>query len=303
MNLDVDSVHADDKLITHGEPYTSEICHSEHIQRLQNNGDLALPLDQAVELLHQLSEFELGRFLLQNKGLNGYWTSYLILHGLKQDNLHPLEQWILESAPGVRATRERFFIFQKLLQESLKNDITIASIPCGVMDDLTQLNTQSLQNIHFIGIDYDKQSIELAQSNCESLENVSASFHQRDAWDLRINDQFDFITSNGLNIYESDDDRVTDLYRNFYQSLKPNGTLITSFLTPPPGFTQQSTWKNVESADVIKQKTIFVDIIGVNWQAFRCEDQTRQQLEDAGFTHVNFLYDSQGMFPTVTAKK
>jgi hypothetical protein len=65
-----------------------------------------------------------------------------------------------------------------------------------------------------------------------------------------------------------------------------------------------STWKNFDMPDVIKQKAILVDIVQVMWQqAFRTESQTRQQLESAGFEVLEVIYDSQGMFPTVAARK
>ena len=46
-----------------------------------------------------------------------------------------------------------------------------------------------------------------------------------------------------------------------------------------------------------------MDIIQAAWQAFRTEKQTRHQLETAGFSIVEVIYDSQGMFPTIVAKK
>lgn len=104
-----------EKLITHNNN-NKEINKYLYIRKLTEKSDLTLPLDQELEILEQLSQFELGRFLLSNKGLDGYWTSYLIRHGLKQKTLHPLEEWILESAPAVRATRERFVVFQKILE-------------------------------------------------------------------------------------------------------------------------------------------------------------------------------------------
>ena len=45
--------------------------------RLKTADRLLLPLDRTLELLHQLKDFELGRFLLHNRGLNGYWTCLL----------------------------------------------------------------------------------------------------------------------------------------------------------------------------------------------------------------------------------
>ena len=110
------------------------------------------------------------------------------------------------------------------------------------------------------------------------------------------------VTSNGLNIYEADDARVTALYQEFFEILKPGGALVTSFLTPPPAL-GGTTWKNVNMLDATKQRILFGTIIGVNWQHFRAEQTTRMQLEAAGFVHVEIIYDTQGVFPTVIAKK
>ncbi len=76
---------------------------------------------------------------------------------------------------------------------------------------------------------------------------------------------YDIITSNGLNIYQPNDEKLIDLYKKFYQALKPGGILITSFLTPPPSISTESTWKNFDLSDALKQKVLFSDIIQVNW--------------------------------------
>ena len=114
---------------------------------------------------------------------------------------------------------------------------------------------------------------------------------------------YDIITSNGLNIYQPNDEKVIDLYKKFYQALKPGGILITSFLTPPPSISTESTWKNFDLSDALKQKVLFSDIIQVNWQTFRTEAQTRLQLAKAGFKTIEFINDSCSIFPTVTAIK
>lgn len=170
------------------------------------------------------------------------------------------------------------------------------------MDDLIHLNTGCFHSINYVGIDYDSQSIDRARENSRSLDNISVTFKRKDAWDLKLQSQFDIITSNGLNIYEKDDNKVVDLYINFYKELKKDGVLITSFLTPPPFLSQDSTWKNYNPTDVIKQKALFVDIIELNCNYFRTEEQTRHQLEKAGFKNIKSIYDSQGMFPTVIAR-
>ena len=48
---------------------------------------------------------------------------------------------------------------------------------------------------------------------------------------------------------------------------------------------------------------MFADIIKAKWQNALTENQMRHQLEQAGFNQIEILYDSQGMFPTVIAKR
>jgi SAM-dependent methyltransferase len=294
---------ASSNLITHKNLLDTNLLLSDKEANLKEKQNLSLPLAEELHLLHQLAEFELGKFLLENKGLNGYWTSYIIIHGPQNQNLHPLEEWIVHSAPAVKATQERFGIFQKTLQQNLKNNISIASIPCGLMDDLYALDYTQTSNVSLTGIDLDKNSINLAKTKALKNPNIKINFYTQDAWNLGIDNEYDIITSNGLNIYERDDQKVIKLYQEFYNALKPNGILITSFLTPPQAISKESTWKKFNQDDAIKQKAIFSDIIGVSWQAFRTEVQTKLQLETAGFSNIRFIYDSQGMFPTVLAYK
>lgn len=93
------------------------------------------------------------------------------------------------------------------------------------------------------------------------------------------------------------------LYRQFYNALKPNGCLILSFLTPPPSRSDNSPWHNYIADDVTKQKAIFTDIIDVGWQSFRSEADTKSQLKAAGFAEFEIIYDTQGMFPVIVARK
>ena len=298
----INNIYGSEKLITHKQN-ESFFDLSKFKNTLNNKENLSMPLNEEMELLEQLSQFELGRFLLLNKGLNGYWTAYIILHGLKQQNLPPLETWVLRHAPTVKAAQERFRVFQKVLQEKLKDNTIIASVPCGLMDDLLTLDYSNKHNIRLVGIDLDKKSLDLAQEQSKRINISNIDFIQSDAWKLKNNEEFDIITSNGLNIYEPDDEKVIALYRQFHQALKPKGILITSFLTPPPSLSKESPWRNVNQQDALKQKVIFSDIIGVTWQAFRTEEKTRKQLERAGFEVLEVIYDSQGIFPAVVARK
>ena len=66
-----------------------------------------------IQLLEKLSSFELGKFLLANKGLNGYWTDYILTYPRKEKcfNISDFEKTILERLPTFCATQQRFNIF------------------------------------------------------------------------------------------------------------------------------------------------------------------------------------------------
>lgn len=263
-------------------------------ERIKNSQDLALPVEQELQILEELTKFELGKWLLENKGLNGFWTAYLILHAPQEKNLSLLEHFVVHELPVVCATRERFGIFQTQLHKYIKPGMAVASAPCGLMDDLLLLQ---IDNLTLYGLDLDDNSLQLAKENAVKFAK-SATFAKVNAWDLSAyKEKFNVITSNGLNIYEPDDERVTELYQQFNNSLVPGGILITSFLTSP------DTWQNFDADKLAKQRAIFKDIIGAKWQSFRTEDITRRQLSKAGFEVVKIIYDKQRMFPTVVARK
>lgn len=263
-------------------------------ERLKNSTDLALPLDEELKLLEEINQFELGKWLLENKGLNGFWTAYLILHAPQEKNLSALEHFVVHELPVVCATRERFGIFQKQLHKYVKPGMAVALAPCGLMDDLLLLE---IADLNLYGLDLDENSIKLAKANAAKFVK-KAEFAKANAWDLSAyKGKFNVITSNGLNIYEPDDAKITELYKQFNAALTPEGILITSFLTPP------ASWQNTDSEKLKKQRAIFKDIIGAKWQSFRTEEVTRNQLEAAGFEVVEIIYDHAHMFPTVVAKK
>ena len=297
------TAHADDeRLISHTKTAPFEVLVTEARARIDAYQGTEISKDEMHTMLNQLVEHPFGRAVFENKGLNGELTK-LVIDGSK-DEINPLINWFLNGAPAVLATRQRFGIFRDELQKRLHSGMHFASAPCGVMDDLLGLNLTDTHDVLFSGIDLDKRSLEIAHTSAQAkeLEKMS-SFYQSNAWDLsKFEGQFDVLTSNGLNIYVADDAKVTALYAEFFKTLKPGGILITSFLTPPPAM-GGTTWKGVNPADAAKQRILFGTIIGVGWQHFRTEETTRKQLKEAGFVDVEIIYDSQGMFPTVIARK
>jgi len=299
---------ADENLITHVGKESQELT-SDDVKKIEERlrcqeASLMLPLGETLKILHQMTEFELGRFLLKNGGISGYWTAYWLIHGPAKKLDHPLEDWLINKAPAFIASRERFKIFGKEIQKRIKSHMKLASIPCGLMDDLLHLDYTKASNIELHGFDLDGESIELGRENAKKYGKESmAFFEKRDAWNLNTRDQYDLITSNGLNFYEQDDARVVELYKSFHHVLKPGGVLVTSFITPPPMMDKNSPWKNFNVNDVKMQKAIFGDIMQARWQAMRTESLTRSQLEQAGFKVLEIIYDTQGIFPTVVAQK
>lgn len=268
-------------------------------QKIKERGDLPhTTVEKQLQLLEGLMQFGLGRFLVETGGLNGYWTHYVITYPQwkKDRSLTELESFILDRAPSCLATQQRFQIFKEEAQKRLRDGISLASIPCGLTADLLDLDYSGLRDFSIYGIDIDPESLSMSEERCYGLKG-HCTFVQKDAWNLGLTEAYDLITSNGLSIYEPEDSKVVALYRQFYAALKPGGTLITSFLTPPP-------WNDsVNKADALFQKILFADILDCKWQAFRTEEQVRAQLLEAGFTEVEIRYDEGGLFPTAIATK
>jgi SAM-dependent methyltransferase len=265
---------------------------------------LTFPLEEMLALLYQLNEFDLGRSLLINRCLTGYWRAYAILHAPHMNLKHPLENWLINNAPIARATREIFKNFCNVVQKRLSNHMVLSAIPCGLMDTFLSLDYRNTSDIRLIGVDSDAETINYAKQNVAKLGFTGAvSFYQKDAWNLGEIEKYDLIINHGLNMYEYDEERLLLLYKEFHKALTPKGILIFSFLTPPPALSDESTWRDFDPKAVQKQKAIFSEILNTKWQAFRTEGQTKEYLETAGFTVADIIYDSQGMAPTVIAEK
>src|SRR5690606_33975587 len=110
-------------------------------------------------------------------------------------------------------------IFQTLLLKNIRANSVVCSIPCGMMADLLTLNLPgTVEELRFVGIDLDATVFQLAQDLAKKLGcRVPCSFFQKNAWELEFKNEFDLITTNGLNIYEEDDSRVVALYRGLHQ--------------------------------------------------------------------------------------
>ena len=286
--------------------------------RILNEGDKPhVSVQKQLALLADLQQFEVGRFLIHNRGINGFWTDYILTHperGRKTGRnfsgalFSDLEKFLLDRAPTMLATQQRFKIFLRENQKCVCENASLACIPSGLMGELRYLDFQNIRNIRLVGVDLDKdalsQALQLAKR--QKLQTF-VELKNENAWHLSARAEFDLISSNGLSIYEACNNRLLRLYKAFYQALKSGGKLITSFLTHPRSADdpQKCCWnlQQVNQADLLLQKIIFDDVLKVKWQCFRSEKETEGLLEKAGFKEIRFIDDQARIFPTVIALK
>lgn len=265
-------------------------------------------------MIDQLCGCEMGRFILERRGVNGYWTDYILHHpfsrnetphDLHQRTYSPMELFLLTRSPNVLAHRERGGIFQKMLQQHVRPGAVFASIPCGLMRDLLSLDLSRAADCRIVGIDIDPESLDHGRELAQHLGVADAEFILGNAWSLGFDKAFDVITSSGLNCYEPEVARVLDLYRNFFIALKPGGTLITSVYTYPPGHAKPTDWDLTvcNTEDMLMDAILFGDILQAKWRNFRSASELEDDFRSVGFTDVAVHFDSRRMYPTITARR
>ena len=169
------------------------------------------------------------------------------------------------------------------------------------MDDLITLSSD-VDDVQIVGIDMDFDSIEQAiwnHHNCTdhyTYNHFTLKTAQRDAFDLDMENTFDIVVSNGLNIYIKNDEEVINLYKSFNKSLKSNGLLLTSHLTP-------ITDQVFHDENFSKASVILNDIIGVKWNNPRPVEMIVHQLDVAGFDILTIEFDTDQFYPTFLCKK
>ncbi|WP_411147255.1 SAM-dependent methyltransferase [Streptomyces sp. A30] len=277
-------------------------------QRLRAADRLLLPLDEELQLLSELQEFDLGRFLLHNEGLNGYWTSYVFGHQPGDPVATELERWMLTRSllPGIR---ERFGRFKAAIAPSVTDGAVLASVPCGLMDDLLQQDYRDTTGVRLIGVDIDPESVDLARENAAERGLAElCEFHVGDAWRLDLDAEADLLTSNGLNMYESDPERLVELYRNFARALRPGGRLLVSFIPAPPAppwaeAGRPGGWAKygIQDADLLRDMAIFGDILQAKYLNFTGEQEIRSQLSRAGLVVTDVSRNARGALPIAIA--
>ncbi len=306
------------KIISHSEKDQNFLDAAKALKNkiIKNNDITYASVEEQLDILDHLGKFDFGRFLIKNKGgWNGYWTHYALTFpetgrltnkSSSGRDLCELESFILNRAPIALATQQRFKIFLKENNQCVKEGATLSSIPCGLLGELLLLDYKDIKNINIFGIDLDNNSLIKAEKLADTLElKKYTRTILSDAWNLPFTDEFDLLSSNGLNIYEPDKNKVLKLYTNFYNALKENGKLATSYVGYPPSAGEESEWDfdNINQEDMRRSLTIFASVLGAIWMNFTSKDQMIAMLESIGFIDIEIKYDSARIFPTVVAYK
>ncbi len=275
--------------------------------RLITEGEKSLEtLKEQLDMLDQLSGFPLGKFIIEHKGLNGYWLNYTLTTPIAKSDASDLERFFLEKAPNTLAMRESFSIAQAIMQQNIRNGIVIASLPCGVMTNVLTLDFSNIKEMRLIGIDLDFEALVYANQLAEDLKlDHEIEFYQYDAWKIDTISECDIISSHGLNLYLDYESEIIELYEKLNRALKPGGLLISSFLTPSPNDSAESPWvmSEINEEDLRLQKLMIGDIARVKWRHYYTYDQVANQLKQAGFKSIEFIPDKAGMRPTIIAQK
>ncbi|MED7788950.1 hypothetical protein [Francisella sp. 19X1-34] len=270
------------EIISHGVFANYDDAYNEIKFRIKNDENL-------LELLDQLTTCPLGRFLIQNRGLDAYWTKVITQN--KGNYTNDFESKLITIPPVFNATQERYQIFKQEVL-SLLDDSNILAVPAGLLPEFSE---ELILSKNFKIDAYDLDSGCASESGLAGLENVN--YIIKDVFKLDIENYYDAVVSNGLNIYLKTNDEVQKFFQILSSSLKQGGVLISSFLIP----LDKVDTKNLDKAKFGKQ--IFVDILNVGWTMTHTEDEFCHIISGCGFEVKEIMYDSQKMFPTVVAIK
>lgn len=270
-------------------------------------------IEEQLFILEELTKFELGRFLITAKGLNGYWTDYILnyptrgkITGKSSDGspLTRMEKFMLDSSPTINATQERYLKFIKHNQLAVKDNAILASLPCGLLGELFHLDFSIAKNVEIYAIDIDGESINLTKEKADKTKfPVKINYICENVFNLKIENKFDLISSNGLNIYLEDLNQIKEMYKIFFKALKNGGKLVTSYIEKSPLETGKSTWKIANKEHQRLSTVAYTDVIGVMWANTRSKEEMFSVLKEAGFSNIILDYDTQGIFPTLIAQK
>ena len=216
---------------------TDELVQSAMTKARSRWASKGLDADTCARLESRLSELAatpIGRFILVNGGLNGYWTNYLAGIGCDfiQNKTKPrtfandTEEYIVAASAEMRGEHE--LLLRKIIGPILKPGCVVASVPCGLMSEIL-LAADHFDGVKLYAIDIDKGNFDLIREKYGD-RLVGNEFHplEMNALTLEFDCTFDLITCLGFVMYLKEES-FPNFFSRIYRALKPGGRLLLSF--------------------------------------------------------------------------
>ena len=269
-------------------------------KKLTDQGDTELAkLSEKLSILEELKKFALGQFLIANQGINGIWSHYISYEyprlSESQKPQNPMERMLIEIIGSDLRIRLELVkeLLQKELDENRRDRISLLSVPCGVMADLSTLDFSRIEEYSLFGVDLDPDVLKKAKEFNENYALGShTTFDCKDAWNLELDSQFDVIVCLGLNIYVKEMERLLGLYSSLRKTLKPGGKLMLSFPTPEPMHDPHTErhFKGLNPDAVRLRRIIFYEIVEIGFGKAFSSLETTNQLKKVGFQKVEIKH-------------
>lgn len=226
--------------------------------------------------------------------------------------------------PTPAATNARFEISQVVTQELIEKidkennssrKVSVAYIPGGYGTEAFFLEKKEGENFGLTDT-FDKMKLDIVDFEGPALEQAkkiakelgadrNCSFSRQDALNLQMREKYDIINSNGLNAY-LEPHQIDVLYGQFYKALKPGGYLVVSQLM------KREEWTSVTHPEQVSpewfaleriEKLLLTNLVKMRLKSFLSTEETKQQLEKAGFMFVDVRRDPANKFPTFVVQK
>lgn len=265
---------------------------------------------QKLAWLNKLSEFPFGRDLIFSRTISSYWIDQLTnkenYKKRKSNYKNSVEKMIEEQSFLIASWREIHRKFIDFTQNHLKEAYVIASIPCGHMRDLFELDFSKIRNYKLVGIDIDRKVVEEASILAKNYGlQAKVEFYCYDALNLPFSNEFDIVSSCGLNIYLQNSFQIHLLYKNFFISLKEHGMALIHFFKPPPFVSSTSSWKFERNEDktTLFDSFLLQNILELPLSAYINETEMIKDMQHVGFEDIIINSDSFGVAGIAIAKK
>lgn len=257
--------------------------------------------------LNELVAFPIGRFILVNGGLNGYWTNYLARIGCDMINerakarqfTNETEEYIVASSAEMRGEHE--MLLRNIIGPLLKPGLAVASVPCGLMSEVL-LAAEHFEGVKLYAIDIDNCNFDLIREKYGD-RLVGNEFHPlaMDALTLDFDCKFDLITCLGFVMYLKED-YFPDFLSRLHRALKPGGRLILSFY---PEASEHSTLFACDAA-LSRMEAIdreFVMCIEVRYTTRISTSAMVRYFSKAGFVRISIHGGTYYILPFIEAFK